>query len=599
MTRTYTVARATLEAVRAVHAAGRAAVDVDADRHSLDARIVPWHTAARVTDDGRTFYRETWEPGSLVPDTRVVVYDGHVPGGGGPGRLNADRVPIGVAHGFRTEADGFYATLTLANTPRGTEVFELARLFGELDVSLEADIPATATSGTIARTAEHPSLLTGVAVVLPPGTGAFPGALATAARAAGDEDDDEESDDDDDKKDDTGPAAEPAGDAGRAGVARGELAELVRAEVARLAITSQRDRTGRAGPWARYRSFDEVIDVARGGRRQAANEVSEQFRDTYQAWSAGRRAEVSALRAGRAFVDQITTDNPGLMPPSWLSEVFGIVDQGRPAIVAFGGPSSPGTSGMDVHWPYYTGDLRAIVAAQATQKAPINSVKVSFLRGQATLATYAGGSDVSYQLQRRSTPAYMSLYDRILQIAFGLTTENAFVDAVVAGAGAPPITYLAGSDTTGSAAKAALFAASARVKLATGRPATVALAASDVYAALGGKSWLQPPMYGTQNVAGTAAASTLQINISGLDIIEAPDMAAGTMIVSNDSAASWLEDGPFLVARRGRRETRHRRRDLGDGRPGGVPPRRRRQDHRHPRRRGRIPLDLGPQVELT
>ena len=549
MTTLVTVGRATVEAIRATHAVARASVTAERvdGRRTLEARVVPWHTAARVTDDGRTFYRETWEPGSLIPDTRVPVYNGHIPGGGGPGRLNPDRELIGRADNFRTEADGFYATITLVDDAAARRVYDVADLFGELDVSLEADVPAGA-SGTVARTAAAPVLLTGLAVVLPPGSGAFPGAMATAARsdAGTDDDDDDETDDDgDDENGDTGTDPPPAG-AGRAGVTRGELAEAVRAEVVRLNISGQRDRVGRGGPWARFRSFDEVIDVARGGRRQAAAEVSRQFAETYQAWSVARRADMVAARVGRALVDQVPADNPGLMPPSWLSEVFGIVDQGRPGIVAFGGARSPGDSGLDVYWPYYDGDLRAIVAAQTAPKAPINSVKVSFKRGQATLATYAGGSDVAYQLQRRSTPAYMSLYDRILQIAFGLTTENAFVDAVQTAAGSD-MTYDGTADTDGSAAKAVLFAASAQVKRVTGTPATAALAASDVYAALGGMPWLQPPQYGTQNVPGTASASTLSINISGLTITEAPDLAAGHLLVSNDSAAAWLEDGPFLV----------------------------------------------------
>jgi hypothetical protein len=54
-------------------------------------------------------------------------------------------------------------------------------------------------------------------------------------------------------------------------------------------------------------------------------------------------------------------------------------------------------------------------------------------------------------------------------------------------------------------------------------------------------------MYGTQNVPGTAAASTLRINISGLEIVEAVGMAAGNIVVSNPEAARWFEDGPFLV----------------------------------------------------
>ena len=73
------------------HAGRRAAVvDVDGDL-TLEACVVPWDTPARVTDDGRHFYTETWHPGSLTPGDRVVIYDGHFPGGGGPGRLNPDR----------------------------------------------------------------------------------------------------------------------------------------------------------------------------------------------------------------------------------------------------------------------------------------------------------------------------------------------------------------------------------------------------------------------------------------------------------------------------------------------------------------------------
>jgi hypothetical protein len=227
--------------------------------------------------------------------------------------------------------------------------------------------------------------------------------------------------------------------------------------------------------------------------------------------------------------------------------VFGIVDTGRPSIVALGGPRSPGDTGLDVYWPYYAGDLTTIVGQQMAEKTDIVSVKVSFLRGQATLKTYAGGSDVSFQLQRRSSPSYMSLYDRILQIAYGLTTENAFADALFAGAGATVIYDPLAADADGADLKAALFAMSAAVKRATGSPASAVLVASDVFAHLGGQAWLQPPQYGTQNTPGIASASTLRINVSGLEITEAVSLPAGAMIATNPQAAAWLEEGPFLV----------------------------------------------------
>ena len=140
----------------------------------------------------------------------------------------------------------------------------------------------------------------------------------------------------------------------------------------------------------------------------------------------------------------------------------------------------------------------------------------------------------------------MSLYDRILQIAYGITTENAFVDALVAGAGhtlvLAPLTAPLGD------VKSFLFAASAHVRTVTGTPATAVLVSSDVFAAWGAYDNLWPTQYGTANTAGTSDAATLRININGLEIVEVPMAPAGTVVVTNEQAASWLEEGPFLAS---------------------------------------------------
>jgi len=530
------VARATATAPVELHHVGRADV-VDAGDLTLVACIVPWGVAARVTDDGRTFYDESWSPGSLVPEDRVPLFDGHVPAGGGPGMLNPDRLLIGRANSFEERPDGLYATLTLMNTPEGRRAYEAARVMGYVDVSLEADVPLGA-SGTVARTAAAPAPLTGVAVVLPPGRGAYRGALATAARADTPQEPDPDDPDDDEAADPADPEPGEDATAGRAGVA-----EIVRRELARYGGAPAQRRTPVGGPLARYSSFGELVEAARSRRPDANAEISQAFATCYRAWTDRRR--LSQI-VGRALADQLTTDNPGVMPPTWLSEVFGIVDEGRPGITAFGGPRSAGDSGMDIYWPFYDGDLHTIVAEQTVEKTAITSVKVSFKRGQATLRTFAGGSDVSFQLQRRSSPSYMALYDRILQMAYGVTTEHEFDEVLVAaGTAGPP--YDMGVDTDGSGLRAVLFEASAAVKRATGRPATAALASPAVYAALGGQAWLQAPQYGTQNVAGTASASTLSINVSGLEVTEAHGLATNVLIVSNDQGAAWFEDGPFIV----------------------------------------------------
>src|SRR4029077_4807614 len=110
------------------------------------------------------------------------------------------------------------------------------------------------------------------------------------------------------------------------------------------------------------------------GRRDAAATLSHQFTAAYQQH---RRLEAAARSvAGRAFVDQITTDNPGIIPPAWITEVFGLIDSGRAGITALGGPRSPGDSGMEVNSPYYDGGLTTIVAPQPSDNTDINPVKV-------------------------------------------------------------------------------------------------------------------------------------------------------------------------------------------------------------------------------
>lgn len=505
----------------------------------LDVMLMPWGAEADVTDDGRTTYRERWEPGSLVAADSVPVYGSHIQTGRG-----LERGPlIGVARDITDGPDGLRATLHLA-TDEGRRVHELAALGVRASVSIEADTDGSTADdgGVVVRTADRPAMLTGVATILPPANPAFPGATVLAVRAAPEEPPEEEEEEELDADGNpvrrnaageiitTAPPPEGGDATGRAAIA-----EMVRGEVARYGLS--RTRRPAVHPLARFGSALEMLVAARTAPVAEQVLIRQQFNEAYR-----RHIEI-----GRVLQNQITPDNPGVMPPTWLSTIFGIVDTGRPGITAMGGPQSAGDAGMDIYWPYYAGDLTTLVGEQAAQKTDIVSVKVSFLRGQATLKTYAGGSDVSYQLQRRSSPSYMAAYNRLLQSSYAIVTDITFNAALVAGAGATIVYDPATADPDGAGLKAALFAASAKVKRATGSPASAVLAASDVYAALGGKPWLQPPMYGTQNVPGTAAASTLRINVSGLEITEAVGMAAGNMVISNGSAAGWFEDGPFLV----------------------------------------------------
>lgn len=247
-----------------------------------------------------------------------------------------------------------------------------------------------------------------------------------------------------------------------------------------------------------------------------------------------------------ALVDQITANNPGVVPPSWLSEIQGIVAADRPSITALGSTPAP-AAGMDVNWPYFAGDIKTLVAEQVTQKTEITSVRVDFLKGAATLKTYAGGSDISYQLLKRSSPEYRAAYMELLLSGYNYVTDYVFINAVVAGAADGTVTW---DPATGDAAalRLALFSASMQVRTATGQPASVVIAADDVFLAIAGLTGLYPAPYGTNNVDGTVDASSLEIKVAGLPpIVNDPFAPAGTLVVSNRRGAQWIEDGPYTA----------------------------------------------------
>jgi HK97 family phage prohead protease len=243
----------------------------------------------------------------------------------------------------------------------------------------------------------------------------------------------------------------------------------------------------------------------------------------------------------RALVDQILIpDNAALARPAFITEAVGIVNEGRPAIEAFGGARSLPDSGMRVEWPALVPLSGRAVGVQTAEKTEITSVKVSFTNAGADLKTYAGGSDISVQLLRRSTPAYRDLYARVMLAEYARVTDDAFTDALILGAG-DSIVYVPSTDDDGTGFAAMLFEASVKIQRATGAPASVAAVAEDVFIKMG--AWMRP--VGPQNQVGTGNAAGLDVNISGVQVVLlGPDAAPGTIVVSNRRAAAWYEDGP-------------------------------------------------------
>lgn len=260
------------------------------------------------------------------------------------------------------------------------------------------------------------------------------------------------------------------------------------------------------------------------------------------------RAVLDGLET-RALFDQVTGDNPGVMPPVWLQQVRGIIDLGRPVITGVGGPQSAGTVGLDINWPYFDGVLTDIVEEQADEKGEVNSVQISIEKGTATLKTYAAGSDISYQLLQRSQPSYLDAHNRIMAASYSTVTDRKFTQDIY-NAGTGTVNYDLSGDTTGAVFRAAVFEASMECEDATGMPASIVYASTALMIEIGGWESFYPAPYSVQNVSGVATASSLLVNVSGLRVVRAKWLdgnAARHAIVTNGEAARWIEDGPRLA----------------------------------------------------
>lgn len=248
----------------------------------------------------------------------------------------------------------------------------------------------------------------------------------------------------------------------------------------------------------------------------------------------------------RTIADQITTNNAGIVPPAWLGSVARIVDLGRPAISALGGPQPLPESGMELDWPYVSSS-NTIIGEQTTQKTEVTSARVDIGKDTSAIKTYAGASDISVQLLKRSRPGYRETYDRIMLAYWAKVTDAAFAAALLSAGTAA--TYGWDADTTGKNLKGAVFAASVQVEEATGLPADAVLCATDVFQQLGFLSEIVPPTPAgnPSNAPGTAHAGTLEVSVAGLPFVHARGLTTGNVIVTNRQAAQWYEDGPFAM----------------------------------------------------
>ncbi len=185
------------------------------------------------------------------------------------------------------------------------------------------------------------------------------------------------------------------------------------------------------------------------------------------------------------------------------------------------------------------------MGVQATQKTAITTAKVEIKKGTEAIRTFAGGSDIAFQLLRRSSPSYLEVYGRILLTAWAVVTDINFVTELESGSvTADMAEALASQDAT--EIKNEIIDASIVVETATGQPAEFVLASTTAFTAAA-KLLTPVTTLGGNTGLGTTDIRNLTVNVGNLPIIHVPSITAGKFIISNREAAGWFEDGPFQV----------------------------------------------------
>nr|DAV19145.1 MAG TPA: prohead serine protease [Caudoviricetes sp.] len=243
------------------------------------------------------------------------------------------------------------------------------------------------------------------------------------------------------------------------------------------------------------------------------------------------------MAAEFAVPDQILTDNPGLQQPQWRSQILMYIATLQPLITAFG---RVGITSDTIAWPYLdpATDIDKLIKQQAAEKTELEGLKVKFLKGTAPVNTAGAVSDISYQLLRLSDPSYLEAYLRVMSGAYARYEEAiAEAAAVRQGTAAGELPQL----TTPAQVHAWLAAASADVQDAMGAPADTVIVDRATWVKIASIEY--PQNEGT----GTSRASTLRVNVSGLDVKIGPFLAADQAIVTNSAAASFASTGHMIA----------------------------------------------------
>lgn len=509
-------------------------------KRELDVRLVPWGRVVETQNGLEMFERGAFSDAKPAEVLLMgLEHEVHM-GLGQSGQPVMTRHPVGKAIALDDREDAQYATYRVARTARGDEVLALADEGIVTGVSLEfAEVPGgteVRNQGGRRLSVHKRARLSGASTTYRP---TYQEAAVIAVRT---EKESTVADAIATEPVQAPPAIDTAALAAAIGTSVGDRVDSAIMQVnARSAIPDEvmqkmlarlekLEEGGRAAFQLPVGTKSHPDDFGRGDwlhmvLRSMSGEIVNQ-------------AELQA----RTAADLITTDNLGVIPTAYLSEIIGIIDQSRPFLESTRRINTP-RSGTTISLPKIV--TRPTTAIQAAEKDELSSTATSIIPATFGMVSIGGYGDISLQLLKRSDPSYLEMYLDLLSEQYATDADNKAVDVLLAEETVVEGGEIDPNDGPNFGDAWANAAAVSRLL----RPDRVWLSTTAVQQFIDAKAdTTNAPLYSNLAAAFTAGGGPGG-TISGLRPVHVPalDDEAVDIIVGPSRAFVWCEDGTYTL----------------------------------------------------
>jgi len=421
------------------------------------------------------------------------------------------KAPLGRAQSFNETEDGIYASFKISNTTRGNDALIEASAEESLRTGLSVGVEVLASYPKDGNLIVSSARLTEVSLVEAAAFGENAQVTSVAASAAETEDEA--------VTEITQSESEAILDTTPDTVAPEAVVETPAVEASRPTVTA-----------AMYTAPRVNLNVTAG---QVA-----------KAQLAASRGDVDARDLIAALQVATVAENTGMVPPNYLKDVIGIIDNSRPFIDSIERAALP-AAGMKIFTPKLGTQASVALTAEGAEFASTDTA-VTFQEDN--VVKFAGAGILDVELVDRSDPSFLDLYIRELAASYAQKTDDYALglarDGAVGSSGAS--IYKAIADGIADSYGVMRFTPN---RLVVHPTASGTISYADL---LGAEDGDDRPLFAAavpQNAAGLISQGSTQGTVAGLSLVVDPNYTGDKFALVYPSQAMRFHESPQIQLR--------------------------------------------------